>query len=723
MDMPTDGQCLTFGPFCIDFAKRGLFRINESGKPVRVVLGSRAFDILVLLVSRAGELVDKTVIMNAVWPGVAVEEANLTVQMSALRRAFGPQGLGYIQTVPRRGYRFAADVAPSIAVPREASVVLPANQPLLSWLHWRICLAVLVVLIVGAGSAGVFRHQPSPRMSVAVLPFSTGSEATSVTDFAAQLSETLTLDLTQLWAIQVTAPEAAARLGHRNSDAGHTDDALRVRYLVEGSLRAIDDRITVHVDLVSGETGKELWTGQTEWPSSDATAAQPLAGAWLQNSVGNAVLDLEATRSKREHSHDPDATDLYLQGRALLSLPATRDRLRTARGLLERAVQTGPDSYLAITGLVTAIISNETDLNDGVTEQDLKRAEHLVAEAEAIAPTAYSVQQARGYLLRLEHRWPEAEAAFEKLLSLYPHAYYASFQLGICHLYTGRASEAITLFENAVATSGGRGDLFSRYIRLGEALVLSGRYEEAIPWLRKAEIADPGRTPSSRAQAYLLAGSALALAGHIDAARDEVAQGFVIFPYVSVRSFWGMRTGTDLYEVQIDRVRQGLALAGLQDHVAEDATSALQPPVDLPAQIAGSTPAEVEGARVISTAAAGRLLDDPGVVVLDGEAGLQSIPGAVSLPWISRGGSVDDDMQLAFDRLLVQLTAGDKGRSIVTLGGNAYSWPSYNLARRAVALGYRNVFWFRGGRDTWAASGRPMERPRADPLMAPEGLL
>jgi rhodanese-related sulfurtransferase len=158
-------------------------------------------------------------------------------------------------------------------------------------------------------------------------------------------------------------------------------------------------------------------------------------------------------------------------------------------------------------------------------------------------------------------------------------------------------------------------------------------------------------------------------------------------------------------------------LAGLKRYVPEDTAGAPQQPADLPAQYAGPAPDRVAGAQVILTSALATLLNDPGVVVLDGAAGALSVPRAVSLRWISRGGSVNDDMQPAFDRLLAQLTGGDKTRPIVTLGLNAYGWPGYNLARRAVALGYRNVFWYRGGRDAWAAAGRPMERPGADPLM------
>jgi PQQ-dependent catabolism-associated CXXCW motif protein len=734
MDVLADAESVMFGQFCIDFGKRRLYQFDESGTPIPIALGSRAFDILALLVSRPAELVSKTDIMTTVWPGLAVEEANLTVQISALRRALGQQGPGYIQTVPGRGYRLVTEVTRSAEILHDNSSTTPHPEPApvppvdrphtrrLSPHRRRLILAALAVLLIGVGAAGVlthvFRRQPPPRLTVAVLPFSTDSEGQTLTRLSGRLPENLTLDLNQLWTVSVTAPQATLRFKDQAFDAVSVGKALGVRYLVEGSLYTENERIVLHVDLVSGETGKDLWTDQTDWPSSDIAAAQTHMGSWLQFAVGSAVIDLEAARSARERPTDPDVTDLYLEGRALSLLPSTPLDLRTRRALLERAVQMDPNSYLAITQLVATIITNELDLGDGVTEYDLQHAEQLMTKAEAVAPTAFEVLEIQGYLLRLEQRLPEAQATFEHLLSLYPHAYYAAFQLGVCRLLTGHAAEAIPLFQDAVAASAGKGDLFSRYIRLGEAFLFADRYDEAVPWLRKAEIADPGRPPGARALPHLLAASALALGGHIDAARAEMAEATAISPYTSSSSFMGTIVGADAYTVQLDRVRQGLALAGLRAHVVEDAPAALTQPTDLPPQIFGLTPKEVLGGHVITTEALTKILSGSNAVVLDGEFGRLSIPGAVSLPWIGRGGAVTDDTQPEFARLLAKLTGGDKTRPIVTLGASAYHWAGYNLARRAAALGYRNVFWYRGGRDAWNAAGLSMDKPQPDPLMA-----
>jgi DNA-binding winged helix-turn-helix (wHTH) protein/uncharacterized membrane protein HdeD (DUF308 family) len=101
-------QCVEFGDFRFNVPTRELLRIGNHGSATPVTLGSRAADLLHLFLDRPGELITKSEIMDGVWPNMAVEESNLTVQISALRRALGGgrNGARYIQTVPGRGYRF-----------------------------------------------------------------------------------------------------------------------------------------------------------------------------------------------------------------------------------------------------------------------------------------------------------------------------------------------------------------------------------------------------------------------------------------------------------------------------------------------------------------------------------------------------------------------------------------------------------------------------------------
>ena len=112
MDAPNPSDIFVFGQFRFDRSSGGLFRCDEDGDPVHVTIGSRALEVLGVLIERHGDLVSRDEIMAAVWPNTVVEEANLAVQISALRRVVDQDRTdgSCIQTVPGRGYRFVAAV-------------------------------------------------------------------------------------------------------------------------------------------------------------------------------------------------------------------------------------------------------------------------------------------------------------------------------------------------------------------------------------------------------------------------------------------------------------------------------------------------------------------------------------------------------------------------------------------------------------------------------------
>lgn len=125
-------RCVIFGDFRFNVPTRELSRIGNHGSATPISLGSRAADLLHLFLRRPGELITKSEIMDAVWPNVAVEESNLTVQISALRRALGGgrDGASYIQTVPGRGYRFTPwvnDSAPPVKEANGSRMMVPAG--------------------------------------------------------------------------------------------------------------------------------------------------------------------------------------------------------------------------------------------------------------------------------------------------------------------------------------------------------------------------------------------------------------------------------------------------------------------------------------------------------------------------------------------------------------------------------------------------------------------
>ena len=202
----------------------GLFRLNQAGDEEAVALGSRALALLLLLVERHGEVVSKDDIMQAVWPGMAVEEGNLTMQISALRRALdlGRAQRSCIQTVSGRGYRFVVPVM-SLDV-NEANATDPG-------------LAL------------------PDRPSIAVLPFENLSEDLVQQYFADGMVEEIITALSRIRWLFVIARNSSFTYKGRNVDVKQIGRELGVRYVLEGSVRNGAGRVRIAAQLIDAITG------------------------------------------------------------------------------------------------------------------------------------------------------------------------------------------------------------------------------------------------------------------------------------------------------------------------------------------------------------------------------------------------------------------------------------------------------------------------------------
>jgi tetratricopeptide (TPR) repeat protein len=466
----------------------------------------------------------------------------------------------------------------------------------------------------------------------------------------------------------------------------------------------------INVELLSGESGAALWMDRLDADVTDRSGQQEEIGGWLSDAAARALVVAEAARSARERPDEPDALDLVLQARAVVAEPASARRWKEAQALFERAVRLDPGSVPALAGLANAIISQATEMGEPLGATDIGRAEELTEAAAAIAPTDPMVVWDRAYLFRVEQRWPEAEAAFEHLLNMYPHITNGVFMLGVCRLQLGRADEAIPLFSKAIRVSPRFPSIWSRYHRMAQALLLSGRYDEAPLWYQRALTADPQLSAGNRADKHYYMASAYALAGHVEKAREQVDEGMSLWPYATARSAMAVFVSNDAFAEQVERVREGLRLAGLRDHVDEDQDFGIGPVSDLQSRLVGETPLTVPGATTIRTMELGALLGSGKLVVIDASEGNRSLPGAILLPEAGRGGSLQDAMQDRLGLFMRRLTGGDLTAQIVTLGINAERWTGYNLALRLIALGYRHVFWYRGGREAWEVAGLHLTR-------------
>ena len=266
MDATDKPDVYLFDGFGLDRSGGGLFRSDEAGLPVPVTIGWRALDVLSVLVEDHGKLVSRDKIMEAVWPGTVVEENNLTVQISALRRILdqGRTVESCIQTVPGRGYRFVANVTkpdestriPGISSEGEAALLAPT--------------------LPGIGIAN------PPRLSLVVLPFNNLGGNQDEDHLADAITEDLTTDLSRLPGAFVIARHSAVTYKRKPIDVRRVGAELGVRYAIEGSVRKLDDVARVNVQLISTDTNTHLWAGRFDQNVQDLRLGQEEIASRLQ---------------------------------------------------------------------------------------------------------------------------------------------------------------------------------------------------------------------------------------------------------------------------------------------------------------------------------------------------------------------------------------------------------------------------------------------------------
>jgi adenylate cyclase len=163
------------------------------------------------------------------------------------------------------------------------------------------------------------------------------------------------------------------------------------------------------------------------------------------------------------------------------------------------------------------------------------------------------------------------------------------------------------------------------------------------------------------------------------------------------------------YAAQVRRYQEGLRLAGLRDHAEEDADFGVSPDDMLREDPIGFTPKSAPGVATILTADLRTLLAAQQPIIIDTTlySWGRSIPGAVGLTDVGIGGSLSDSTQARLGRTMLTLTGGDLARPIVAVGWNSEHFDGRNVALRLARLGYANVYWYRGGRETWEAHGLP----------------
>jgi DNA-binding winged helix-turn-helix (wHTH) protein/TolB-like protein len=268
-----------FGPFQYDPDQRLLLRNGEI-----VPLVPKAIDTLHVLLERRGRMVEKSELMKLVWPDTTVEEVGLARNISILRKALGDEDREspYIETIPRRGYRFAAP---------EPAPGSPPKAPR-KWLAPAAALAGLAVLVYliywQFYTPSRYLPQRAGSAGLAVVPFESLSPQLASNGFARGLSEALVSDMYHVDGVRVLSPSTVRRHQRLGVSMGLMARLLGLDVLVEGTVQQSGDRLRITAQLVDVHTGLLIWADNYDYPARGPRAGRSAGGCGHRGAVGGA---------------------------------------------------------------------------------------------------------------------------------------------------------------------------------------------------------------------------------------------------------------------------------------------------------------------------------------------------------------------------------------------------------------------------------------------------
>ncbi len=435
-----------FGPFRLNSRRRLLLSRSDGAT---VALTTKAVDTLLHLVEHRGGVVEKTVLLKAVWPNVRVEENSLSQCISALRKALGedPSDHRYIVTVPGRGYRFIADV-----------VVVPGDRP--------------------AGHTVSAGDEQRGR-SLAVLPFQPLGRLDSGDSFPLGMTNALLLRLGSLRNLTVRPLSSVRRYESPERDPIAAGRELDVDCVLDGSIQASGERIRVSVQLIDVASGRQLWADRFDQGLTDIFAIQDEIAERAAAALVEELSSADRRRLRQHPTENAQAYQLYVTGWSGLTRPSCTS-LEKALPYLEQAVTRDPGFALAYACLADcyAVLS----VFGGGAPRDLfPKALAAVTRALELDPELAEAHAELGHIKMVyDLDLAAAEKAFLRALEINPKSGMAHHYMGLLHIARGNLDAALSSIRRAQALE----PLALNFnANIGMIHYYARRYEEAVTQL------------------------------------------------------------------------------------------------------------------------------------------------------------------------------------------------------------------------------------------------
>jgi TolB-like protein/Tfp pilus assembly protein PilF len=515
------GDQVRFGRFRLDLGRRELWRDETL-----MHLGARALDILCVLVSAKGEVVTKDELMARVWSRLVVEESNIHVHVSALRKALdeGTNGRSYVVTVPGRGYRFVG--LPPISDKSQLDAPQGPSLP--------------------------------DRPSIAVLPFANLSGDAEQEYFADGIVEDIITALSRMRWLFVIARNSSFAYKGRAVDVKQVGRELGVRYVLEGSVRKSASRVRITGQLIDTATGAHLWADRFDGGLEDIFDLQDNVTASVVSAIAPKLEQAEIERAKRKPTESLDSYDYFLRGMASV-YQWNHNGIDEALKLFYRAIEVDPNFATAYGMAAWCYLWRgahgwTTDRAEAIAETArLARRAAELGKDDAIALStgglalAYVTGDLEGGI-----------ALIDRALALNPNLTTAWYASGWVRAFLGDTDLAIDHVARAMRLSPLDPLTFLMQAVTAVAHFIAGHYVEAAEWAAKAHREQPSFLGAIRNMA-----ASNALCGHLEQAQRALARASELDPDLRISN---LKDRVGPYRPDdFARFAEGMRLAGLRE--------------------------------------------------------------------------------------------------------------------------------------------------------------
>ena len=477
---------LEFGPYRIDREQRLL-----SKGPVITPMAPKVFDLLLVLAESGGRTLEKESLLKTLWPDSFVEEGSLTRNISTLRKVLGesPDDQKYIMTVPKRGYRFVAQVRAAAATNQAASgvdvsvfsasrgsqetnqaasdqqsLLVRPQQPAVVW--WER----------GEIDSGF------PIQSIAVKPFENTSGDNSQDHFAAMLTEALISELARIHKLKVFP--GSAMLKHCSGGEAPFDPggALHLDMLVSGSVMRLNNQVRITVRVIDLSTQSEIWSDSYDRALKEILAIQKEVASTIAAQVRADLTPHERMQFSSARMVKPEAYDCYLRGR-FYAQHQNREDNETSILALERAIAIDPTFALAYAELAQTYVWKLFLFAPHEREWE-EKAFVAVEKALSLDPHLAVAHLARGRLLWTPaNHFPHVKAIreYRRALALNPSLDEARNQLALIYCHIGYFEDALRESQEAAIINPNNN---LAVYRIAQTFVFQGKHEQALAVLQ-----------------------------------------------------------------------------------------------------------------------------------------------------------------------------------------------------------------------------------------------